>query len=137
MYLYQDASGNWIVFDGTVKQTFGANYGAALSYSKVLERSEVNMSKKVDFARRAQAACNQLAALLETAETLQEVYDARQYGPGMAGAVTDEDLAELDITADNLYAAMIAFDQIRSLVNNLDAAKGDYMATVNKLRTDL
>lgn len=94
------------------------------------------MSKKLDFTQRAVSLASNAAALKMALEEIKDAYDDRGYGPGLPGAIVDQDVSGLGITADELYAFIIFASQYVGMMTNQPVAINDYLATVNKIRSD-
>ncbi len=100
-------------------------------------------NSKITYVRQMEDLATQLSTILHKVEDLQKIWDSRLYGPGLPNAFTDAELAVLDslgyrsCTADDLYAFIIFCAQFQKFMKNEAPAVGDYVATANKLRTDI
>jgi hypothetical protein len=98
---------------------------------------------KFAFAKNVQSLATQLASLENQLGDVNEVYNARLYGPGADNAFTDDELAVLEsmggrkMTADDIYAFIILCDQFNQFLHNGSPAQRDYAGNLNHLRTDL
>ncbi len=98
---------------------------------------------KITYVRQLEETATQIAGLMHKVADLQKIWDSRGYGPTLPNQFTDAELATLDsigyrsCTSDELYAFVIFCAQFQAFMNNQVAAQSDYVATVNKLRTDI
>ncbi len=98
---------------------------------------------KLKFVQQVEELATKLEAIKHQVEDVQSIWDSRLYGPGMADAFSDADLAVLDTMglrsckADDLYSFVIFCAQFQAFLHNQAPAVSDYNATLNKLRTDL
>lgn len=123
--VYQSASGQWIFFDGTTKHFFDT------------QQEAVQMAGKQEYAQVLQGAATAVAQAANIFADGETVYFDRGYNGGGGNAITDEDLAGLGITANDLAGLITFGQQLNNLLNGQATTPGDYDSTLNKLRTDM
>lgn len=124
MQVYQAADGQWIYFDGIDKHYFDTEREAAI------------MASKQEYVRALQAAATAVAQAANVFSDAEGVYFDRGYNSG-ANVITDEDLAGLGVTANDVAGIITVGQQLNNLLNGQATVQGDYDSTLNKLRTDL
>jgi len=90
-------------------------------------------SRKIDFALKMETAATQLAAAIETAEMLRRSYVASGYNTG-DDAITDDDLAGIDITAAGVDAISTLMANLTLFLDNGVALQGYYRTTLDSTR---
>lgn len=86
------------------------------------------------FVQRVQGNAQRLAVEVETAEDMKAIYYDRAYNSGGANELTDEDLAEFNITAAQLASYVTLCEQLVNMRDNAAVTQGDYGATLNQVR---
>lgn len=113
----------------------GAQWGLLVndSYEIVLDTLEevAIMTQKLEFAEGVQAQMTTLADVFSRAADFEGIWADRDYSNQM----TDEDLAALGITKDQLTAGITLFLDLMNFADNVAVAAADRRATVNTLRT--
>ncbi len=92
---------------------------------------------KVNFAQKVRQIATQLAQAAEGCVMLDEVYNHRLYGPGAEHAITDAELVNTGLTADQLYAFVILCNQLSQFMNGQAPSVNDYKSTLDSVRQDL
>jgi hypothetical protein len=114
-YVYKSASNQWIFFDGTTKHFYESELEARRTMAKT------NTAKAVVSAVQSLAPATDSAAALEA-----EYFDI--------GGWTDEDVAALGITADDLAACITLLQQIKALMIGNETTPAVYRTTLNRVR---
>lgn len=89
------------------------------------------MSQKLSVGQAAQAAVNDLAALMNTVRDLPKRYSD-------AGTFVDADLASLpnSPTAAALTNVITMIDQLQNFFGNVGVTTGDYQSTLDSFRSN-
>ena len=95
------------------------------------------MSDKIKYVSNIQNKTNQIALLGSDLRAIFEVYFDRGYNSGGADPITDGDLTEMELTANDVASFITLAEQFGNFLNNGAVFESDYAATVNKLRTDI
>ena len=91
-------------------------------------------NKKVTTTQGVQDFCTTLAAAWEKAEAITEVF----YDRGFSGNITDDDILDpTGSTAEELNLGITLANQFIEFLKGRTVITGDYLSTVNKLRTDV
>lgn len=115
MNIYQDAAGNWILFDGATKHRFDTEQEAQQAMAKTAT------------AQAIVAAVQSLATATDSAADLEaEYFDA--------GAWADGDVAPLGITASDLSSCITLLQQVNKLMTGQATSPAMYRSTLNKVR---
>ncbi len=89
---------------------------------------------KLGFAATAKLVASTLSDVAAQTKALADTWDDRFYGPGAANEVTDQDLLDLGIKADDVYAFVIFCTQFQTFMNGGTPTPADYGGTINRLR---
>jgi len=119
MKVYQASNGSWIYFDGIQK------------FTNLTQKEAYAMLNKAALAGDVQTLVTRLGSLDDTLD----VVNAKEYGQGQADAFTDGDVSALGFTADDMFNALNLISQIQTLLTNGTPAEGDYMPTINRVRS--
>lgn len=109
-------------------------------YEYVLNTLEevAEMIQKLQFAKKTQEQATVLAEVLKQAGDLPGVWADREYLSGADGnAITDDDLAALGITKDQLTAGITLLSDVMDFADSVAVAAADRRATINALRTEV
>jgi len=91
-------------------------------------------NQKAAFISRIRVDSNTLANLLMTFEELRTIFLDRGYNSGGTNPITDDNLVDLDIDADDVAAFGEAVQQLINWRDNLAVTTGNYGATLNVVR---
>ena len=117
---YQSASGDWIVFDGVTKHRFDTEAEAYVWRE--------SMSKKTELAQAVVADVQSVAGIMDDGpDALQRYFDSGY-------TYTDEDLAELGITATQFTACLTLLENIDKFFGGTNPTNTVYRVTVNAVR---
>lgn len=94
-------------------------------------------SKKYQFAQMVQTYCTLVAQAYDDGANARDIFNDRGYGPGGNDPIQDSDVEGLGITAANVTAAMVFFENLGLMLNNGSITQADYDATLNIMRADL
>jgi len=92
---------------------------------------------KFKFAMKSREAATHLAQAAEELMLLEEIWNDRLYGVGLANAITDVDLSAVGIDQNELVGLINFAGQLKSFLNNAPIFQGDYMVTLNQTRLDV
>ena len=67
----------------------------------------------------------------------REVFNDREYYPAGSDELIDADVSGLEITAAEVLAAMVLFENFLKFLDDQAITADDYRATLNAMRTDL
>lgn len=113
---------DWIVFDGVTKHRFASELEAWEYYNEMITKLGV-----------AQKIINHMTTLADV-DDLLDIITAHAFKAGQANAITDEDVAELGITAAQFNDAYYILEQVMVLLDNGVPAQGNFRATVDVMR---
>lgn len=82
-----------------------------------------------------QRIASQLSALRGSERDLVAIWFARQYNTG-GTAITDADVASLNLTAAKVTAMVVALQQFENFMGNSAVTTGDYATSINAVRND-
>lgn len=114
-YVYKSAFDRWIFFDGTTKHFYESELEARRTMAKT------NTAKAVVSAVQSLAPATDSAAALEA-----EYFDI--------GGWTDDDVASLGITAEDLAACITLLQQVKALMTGNATTPAVYRTTLNRVR---
>jgi len=96
-----------------------------------------NADPKIKFAMKAREAATHMAQAAEELLLLEEIWNDRLYGIGLAHEITDVDLSVVGIDQNQLVGLVNFAGQLKNFLNNTPIIQGDYMVTLNQARLDI
>jgi len=94
-------------------------------------------TKKIIFAETLIRQVTLIAQAADMGNQAVDSYFDRGFNSVGADPIIDEDIASLEITADQIAAGITFFQNLSKVLNNEVATQGDYDATLNALRSDI
>lgn len=94
-------------------------------------------SRKLDFAEEVMDYCTKIAQNSDFGSNARDVFNDRGYDPGGADPILDDDVAGLEVTAADVTAAMVFFENLGYMLNDQSITEADYDVTLNRMRNDL
>ena len=91
-------------------------------------------SQKIDFANLCKEAAQKVYEAEHACGDVYEVFWDRGYNSGGSNALTPEDIASTEITPTMIGDFTNFCDNFQKFLNNQDATKADWDATINKIR---
>lgn len=92
---------------------------------------------KLTYATQYQQAVTAVGQANEMGIAGERMYFERGWNVGGSDEITDTDLSGTGFTADTLASAITLFQQLNALLNNQATTPGNYIATVDRMRTKL
>jgi len=140
---YRRPDGKWIVrefpdeseFDTEPEAHYYALTGIVLSAVEAAKEL-INMTMKEQWVTQALVIATKLARVVSEAADSEEVFFDRGYQAGGGNPITDDDLTNFNVMAEQLSYLVSLFGAYMDFVDNVAVGAGDRRLVLNQARTD-